>query len=127
MIRLLLAAAIVSSVVVTVSPRVSAQQPPPSPPAGGSPEPSGLERLREEQRAYMGRNVRVHRTDGTIVIGRLIGETSEGLAVQPSPSDEPVLVRYDEIESIAAGMRRWQKIAIGLAVAGAALAAIVLN
>ena len=91
------------------------------------PAGSDTDRLRAEQRAYFGRNVRVHLTDGTTTTGRLIGETAEGLAVQPSPSDEPVLIPYEKIESIAVGMRRWQKIAIGLGAAGAALLAVALN
>lgn len=82
------------------------------------------DRLRNEQKAYFGKNVRIHRRDGTTTVGRLIGETAEGLAVQPSPSDEPVLVPYEEVESIATGMRRWQKIALGAGAAGAVLAVL---
>jgi hypothetical protein len=131
MIRLWLVVALASSAIVTLPPTVAAQQPPPPQETAPAPAPasdqSGADRLREEQRAYMGRNVRVHRTDGTVTTGRLIGETAEGLAVQPSPSDEPVLVPYDEVESIAVGMRRWQKIALAAGAAGAVLLAVATN
>ena len=104
---------------------------PPSAPAAvppaTAPERSPKDRLREEQRAYMGRNVRVHLTDGSTAVGRLIGETDQGLSLQPSPSDEPVLIPYERVESIAAGMPRWKKIAIGVGAASAAALVIGLN
>ena len=105
----------------------SAQEASPTQPIVESEQPARTERLREEQRAYLGKNVRVHRTDGTTTTGRLIGETAEGLAIQPSASDEPVLVPYDDVESIATGMPRWQKIAIGVAAAGVVIVAAALN
>jgi hypothetical protein len=92
----------------------------PEPPQAGT-----KGRLRAEQRAYIGRQVRVHLTDGTTAHGRLIGETDQGLAIQPSPSDEPTLIPYDRVESIATGMRRWKKIALGFGTAAVAAAIAV--
>ena len=84
-----------------------------------------IAQLRTEQQAYMGRNVRVHLLDGSTARGRLIGETSEGLALQPSPSDEPILIPYEQVESIASGMPRWQKIVLGAGAVAAAVAVAV--
>jgi hypothetical protein len=90
-------------------------------------DPAKASRLSAEQRAYIGRHVRVHRTDGTTTSGRLLGDSPAGVAVQPSPSDEPVLIPYDQVESIAAGMRRWKKIAIGAGAAAAVIAVAAAN
>jgi hypothetical protein len=93
-------------------------------PSGTSPV---VRRLRDEQRAYIGRNVRVHLTDGTTKRGRLLGEADAGITIQPSPSDEPELIPYEQVESIAAGMQRWKKIAIAAGVAAGVAVAIAAN
>jgi hypothetical protein len=95
--------------------------------SGQSESSSKTGRLSDEQRAYIGRNVRVHLTDGTTAKGRLIGGTEQGLIIQPSPSDEPELIPYERVQSIAVGMQRWKKIAIGAAVAGVAALAAAVN
>ena len=104
----------------TAPPQAAAPQP--AAPQAAAPQPTAKGRLREEQRAYIGRQVRVHLTDGTTAHGRLIGETEQGLAIQPAPSDEPMLIPYEQVESIAVGMRRWKKIAIGVGAAAAVTA-----
>lgn len=128
MTRVWLVAAVLSSAAWIDQPRLQAQQTAAEESSGrAEPTVTKTERLRDEQRAYMGRNVRVHLTDGSTKTGRLIGETAEGLAVQPSPSDEPILIPYAQVDSIAAGMRRWQKIAIAGAAAGALVLALALD
>ena len=117
---------VITAVMVNGS-AAAAQPPAQESTAAAQPAPARTERLREEQRAYIGRNVRIHLTDGTTATGRLIGETDQGLSIQPSPSDEPQLIPYDRVESIAVGMRRWQKIAIGVAAAGAIAVAAALR
>ena len=114
------------TLVLTNASSVSAQQPSTGT-ATVEPPAEKKDRLRDEQREYLGRSVRVHRTDGTTTIGVLIGETAEGLAVQASPSDEPVLIPYEEVQSIATGMPRWQKIALAVGGVGAALLAVALK
>jgi hypothetical protein len=110
-----------------MGPTASAQETARTEPTADSEQSARTEGLRDEQRAYLGKNVRVHRTDGTTTTGRLIGETAEGLAIQPSASDEPVLVPYDDVESIATGMPRRQKIAIAIAAASVVIVAAALN
>ncbi len=131
--RLTLAAVMLCTVVAAMPEPAAAQAassaPPPvaAQPAPAA-QPSAKGRLREEQRAYIGREVRVHLTDGTTARGRLIGETDQGLAIQPAPSDEPMMIPYEQVESIATGMPRWKKIAMGVGAAGVAVAlAVAMN
>lgn len=71
-----------------------------------------------------GQKVRVHLVEGGVVRGRVLGATEQGLTIQPTPSDEPQLIAYDNIRSLTSGMQTWVKLAIGVGAAGALVAAI---
>ena len=67
------------------------------------------------------RRVEIKLVDGTTVYGRVVGVTDRDISVQPTPSDEPVMVAFDRIESIGGpGLPRWTYALIGAgAIAGA--------
>jgi hypothetical protein len=67
------------------------------------------------------RRVEIKLVDGTTVHGRVVGVTDRDISVQPTPSDEPVMVSFDRIDSIGGpGLPRWTYALIGAgAIAGA--------
>ena len=67
------------------------------------------------------RRVEIKLVDGTMVRGRVVGVTDRDISVQPTPSDEPVMLTFDRIDSIGGpGLPRWTYVLIGAgAIAGA--------
>jgi hypothetical protein len=105
-------------------PTTSAQQPPIT--QAAAPNTDHVAKMRAVAQSRMNaRRVRIRLMDGTLATGRVVGITNDTVAVQPGPSDEPVLFEFAQMKSIdGPGWPRWTWGAIGVG-AAAALIGIV--
>lgn len=109
----------------------TAPAPPPSSQPSVSPAPAGdavarVEKVRADAVARRNaRRVRVTLLDGSIATGRVVGVTDRDMAVQPTPSDEPVLLAFDQIDSISGAAKpRWVWTVVGVGIAAAVVGVI---
>ena len=86
-----------------------------------------IEKLRAQAVARRnGRRVRVESFDGTVTRGRVVGVMDRTMAVQPTPSDEPVLFDFANVKSIdGPGLPRRVWIALGVAGTAAVVAGVI--
>ena len=117
MLRLVLASLILTSLLSGPAP-LAAQGP------AATPEHIAKVRAVAESRRNA-RRVEIKLVDGTMVRGRVVGVTDRDISVQPTPSDEPVMVTFERIDSIGGpGLPRWTYVLIGAAAISGAIAII---
>ena len=132
----LLATTLILTLLLTSTAPLAAQQqtapaPPPSSPPSASPAPAGesaarVAKVRADAEARRNaRRVRVRMLDGSLATGRVVGVSDRDMAVQPTPSDEPVLLAFDQIDSISGAAKpRWVWTLVGVGIAAAVVAVI---